>query len=346
MKYYDSSRVISKQKNLNMIIGPRGYGKTYGYKRYCIIKAIKGEGKFIYMRRKKTEIDAMTDFFGAIRRDKRIKRLNVELVMKSGELYYYNIGEETEEDEKPELHHIGTLFALSVEATMKSREFDEYKYLIYDEWLPLRVNEFLPHEPKKFFSALDTVFRARDFQVFLIGNSSTLYNPYFEYFDFYPNIVKEFTVSKEKSMLVQTISSEEWAETREQTPLGQLIKGTDYEDYANKNEFMDNSDALVEDKPPEARNVMVFRYEGKTIGLWLDDNTGTLYFSEQYNPTVTEKYAFDFDEVDEDYMSYRAFFESPRMHVLQRAKRTGNIRFTSKKAKAHSKQITSKLYIL
>ena len=58
------------------------------------------------------------------------------------------------------------------------------------------AGEFLRNEPKKFASALDTVFRLRKFNVFCIGNSSILYNPYFEYFNIYPNLAKNLLIIK------------------------------------------------------------------------------------------------------------------------------------------------------
>lgn len=344
-KYYDSSRVLSKQYNLNMIIGPRGYGKTYGYKKYCINKAINGEGKFIYMRRKKSEIDAITDFFGDLRNDPKFVKQNIVFDKRGYELFFA-YDDDRDENDRHNWNHIGTLFPLSTEATMKSREFPEYENLIFDEWLPLTAGEFLRNEPKKFASALDTVFRLREFNVFCIGNSSILFNPYFEYFNIYPNLAKEFTYNKERSILIQVISSEEWAETRTNSPLGRLINGTEYADYANENQFTDDDDSLVEDKPAKAKNIMVFKLEGYTVGVWRDFDNGMVYFSEQYNETIPDKYAFDFEEIDAEYQPYRNLFDSPNINILKVARQRGKIRFTSKKAKAHSRAITSRIHLL
>lgn len=347
IEYYDTTRVLSRQKPVNMIIGPRGYGKTYGYKRYLINKAIKGEGKFVYMRRKDTEVKEMVDFFGDVGRDPMFADKGYEFRTKGREFYY---SYERDEDDKPLWLHIGSIISLSTQSNIKSREFGEYKYLMFDEWLPLTVREFLRDEPKKFLSALDTIFRLRDFQIFLIGNSSTLFNPYFDYWKITPSFSKEFTDYKDdRGILIQWIMGDnvdKWAEIREQSMLGKFMKGSEYADYANKNEFIDNDLSLVEDKTAMSKNIMIFKLDGFNIGIWRDDKTGFIYFSEDYNSSVLDKYAFDPDEVDLDYQSYRNLLETNQLSLLQLARRKNLIRFTSAKAKAHSKDIVNKIHIL
>lgn len=345
VKYYDPTPVITKQRNLNFIIGSRGYGKTYGYKKHVIIQAVRGRGKFIYMRRKKTEIDSLVDFFGELAQDEWFTSRNIIFRSKGNELFY---SDTIDEEDNPEWIHIGSLVALSTQATLKSREFGDYKNMIYDEWLPLFRREFLRGELDMFASLIDTVFRDREFQVFCLANSSLMFNPYFEFFgiNLAENLTKEYIFHKDKSILVQIVPADYWSEYRKTTPLGLLFEETNYSDYASGNKFMDNDDELVEDMPPKAKNIMVMLLDGQKIGVWYDINNTYIYFSEKYDISTKEKYAFDFDEITEEFQSSRNIFESSNFKKIIRARKHGNIRFTSKKAKVYSQPITDRLSLL
>lgn len=337
IKYYDTTRVLSQQRNINFIVGQRGYGKTYGYKKHVIRKAINGEGKFVYMRRKQSETQQIVDFTGDLDNDPVFEGY---VFKKQGvDLYYAN---EKDSDDKWLWEHMGTIISLSTQANMKSREFGEYKYLIFDEWLPLTENGFLRNELTHFLSALDTIFRNREFYVFCLGNSSIKYNPYFEFFDIYPNKNSEFVRHPHKSILLQNIISEDWKEERNKTPLGELISGTDYSKYANDNKFLDDDSSLVEERPTTATNIMVFKLDQYIVGVWRDDD-GMIYFSEKYNSSISDKYTFDYEDIDEEFQSYKNLFNTVNLILLQNARKKGKIRFTSIKAKAHSKTITQKI---
>ena len=54
--WYDYNKILSYNAVYNMVVGPRGNGKTYGAKKRCIKKAIHGRGNFIYLRRYQSEI--------------------------------------------------------------------------------------------------------------------------------------------------------------------------------------------------------------------------------------------------------------------------------------------------
>ena len=339
--YYDGTPLVTKNRVLNVLIGPRGNGKTYWFKRFFSKRGIKGKGKFIYLRRKVVELDNITDFFDDIRDDPELEGY---LFMQKGNNLYAAL--DVGEDEKPEWVQIGSMYALASNETIKSKSYSDYDRMLFDEWLPLNPNGFLKNEVETFYSVLDTVFRDRDFQVFLVGNSSILYNPYFEAFNIYPNISKEFTYSKEKPIAIQVIDSPEWSNYRKQTALGQLISGTDYEEYANNNAFEDNSDNLVEDMNKEAKNIIVIKLDGSVFGIWRDEQKEAIYFSDKFNSSVKYKYTFDFDDIDNNFMSYKNFYDCPHLFALRIAQQNNKIFFTTKRVKALVRPIVSKLGLL
>ena len=62
--YYNYDRIISYNALLNILIGERGVGKTYGASKLVVKDFIKKKRQFIYLRRYKTELSkAPTSIF-------------------------------------------------------------------------------------------------------------------------------------------------------------------------------------------------------------------------------------------------------------------------------------------
>jgi len=64
--YYDFGPLLSRNAVINIAIGPRGDGKTYGAKKLAIRNAVKKGEQFILLRRYKTELVTRTSFFDDI----------------------------------------------------------------------------------------------------------------------------------------------------------------------------------------------------------------------------------------------------------------------------------------
>ena len=69
MKFYDYNKIISYNCPVNVLIGERGVGKSYGAKKYVIDKFLKKKEKFLYIRRYDNELKALfsKDYFLDIR---------------------------------------------------------------------------------------------------------------------------------------------------------------------------------------------------------------------------------------------------------------------------------------
>lgn len=59
MSYYDYHKIISYNCPLNILIGERGVGKSYGAKKYVIKKFVKDKSKFMYLRRYDNELKSV-----------------------------------------------------------------------------------------------------------------------------------------------------------------------------------------------------------------------------------------------------------------------------------------------
>ena len=331
-KYYAPETVITKNRNINYIVGARSIGKTYGFKKFLLSQAIKGKGKFIYLRRTKVQVESITDFFGEVLQE---PSLSSHVFKQKGNRLY--AADTKNENDVWNWEVIGIMYGMSEVNKIRSIEYPDYKYLMFEEFLPDQRGQFYKKEVNIFLDILWTIFRNRDFQVFALSNATVLHNPYFRAMDIVPNVFQEITYSDSKSALVQILeSSEEWLEYMNTTPMGKLVKGTEYEEFSMGNKFKDNDNALVERKTRAAKNVAIFTMLGENIGVWYDKYTNYIYFSEDYNPTIKVKFGFYPEDYDEENVSYRELFNSRVLDMIIAARRNNRIRYTSAKAKAIS----------
>ena len=62
-KWYDKNQLLSHRAYFNLLIGHRGVGKTFGFKRWCIDDFKKSGKQFVWVRRFGTEIEMMKKSF-------------------------------------------------------------------------------------------------------------------------------------------------------------------------------------------------------------------------------------------------------------------------------------------
>lgn len=340
--YYNPATVVTKQRFLSFIIGARGAGKTYGFKKHVIRQAIKypEEKKFVYLRRYITEVDAIIDWYGTLRSDPDL--VGYEFDQKGRELRY---AEKTENGEEPEWKTMGMIYALTEQRKIKSQEYPGYYNLVFDEWLAEGATDFIKNEPQQFMNLIDSIFRNNDFQVFCLANATMLHNSYFSYFDLYPNLSKEFTYDNDRNMLIQMIPNDDFKEYRSTTPMGRLSQGTNYFDYAFDNQFKDDDDSLVESRSNRASNVAILKLDSdKYIGIWEDDSS-IFWFSEKFNSECPNKYSLDPQQVDEQFKPASVFYKSLLYRKMITAREWGDIRFDSKKAKGKSATVVKAMGI-
>lgn len=264
--HFNPNEILSHNLALNFIVASRGYGKTYGSKKFVMNRFIKKGEQFIYLKRHKNDLDQMDTFFDKLQKEFPDNQFTVK-----GKTFFCdgNI--------------CGYAIPLSSWQKKKSIEFPDVTTLIYDEFIKEKdLSHYLPNEVESFLNFVDTVFRDReDFRVFLLGNAVTLANPYFMYFKLYPK--KDQELYKKGEYLVNIPRAERFKEYRKQTRVGRITKGTNYEQYALYNEWKDDEEAFIEKRTPQSKYVCTFEVDKQILGLWFDKNKNLLYLSNKSN---------------------------------------------------------------
>lgn len=284
--YYDYHDLLTRNALYNFIIGNRGAGKTFGFKKWAVSSFLKTGKQFVYLRRYKTEIKALQgNFFN----DVAPFFDGVEFEQKGNKLYINK-------------KLAGYLVALSNSLIMKSVDLKQVDKIGFDEFVIDKGSlRYLENEVVKFLEFYETVARLRivddtegaekfeEPRVFFISNAVSIVNPYFLFWKVRPRQDKRFTHYDD--LLIEFVKNEEFVEMKYKTRFGKLIKGTTYGDYAIENKFLVDNESFVEKRTPEARYICSVRYLDNNYGFWIDYNEGKFFVSDKYDATGKIQYA-------------------------------------------------------
>lgn len=310
-EFYDINKTLSYNCLFNFIVGNRGGGKTYGFKKWAIRSFLKSGKEFVYVRRYKQEFKKIKTFFEDIQHEFPEHTFKVE----KGQFFIDG-------------QRAGFYMPLSTAKIEKSVSFPTVDKICFDEFiLDKGVYHYLPDEVTGFLEMYETIARMRDVTVFFLSNAITITNPYFLYFDL--SIPYGKTVCRNGDMLVELVQKDEFIQRKSQTRFGQMIKETPYGDYAINNKFLRDNKNFIQKKTPHSEFYFIFTYEEKDYGVWIDYKAGVITVSEDIDPCCLTRYAL----TNEDHQPNTLFLKSPRKSILFEnfcsQYLLGNVRFES-----------------
>ena len=278
--YYDFGNLLSRNAVINIAIGPRGDGKTYGAKKLAIRNAIKKGEQFILLRRYKTELMTRTSFFDDI----------ADNIREEFPGYMFRVNGQSAEMKVPgkkAWEIIGHFVALSNSQGKKSVSYAKVTLIIFDEFIIDRgAVRYLPNEVRSFLDFYNTVDRWQDrTRAILISNSVSIMNPYFIEWDVRVEDFKEFITKGDGFLCVNLIEDHEFESQVRQTKLGRFIEGTEYSDYSVGGVFKDAHMAFVQKKTPTARYYATIETDTGMFALWIDYVT-RLWYADEKLPRV------------------------------------------------------------
>lgn len=266
--YLNINRLLSYACKIIIVVALRGYGKTYGAKKFAIQRHLKHGEEFIYIKRHKDDLSAdnLSTFFETLQEEFP----DHEFIVK-GKTFWCD----------------GNLFGraipLSTWQKMKSTEFPNVTVIIFDEFIKEKdLSHYLPNEVESFLNLLDTIVRNREnFWVFMLGNAVTMANPYFMYFKLFPKKGQE--IYRKGEFIVNLPKAEHFQDFRKQTAMGRIMAGTNYERFSLYSEWKDENEAFIEKRTPQSKYVATFNTQDRVLGLWFDKHQNLLYLSKKHN---------------------------------------------------------------
>lgn len=211
LHFYDYHRIISYNCPVNILIGERGVGKSYGAKKYVINRYLKYKEQFLYLRRYENEIKSIfsnntkaRDFFDDIKSE------FPEHSLKAQDKLFY-IDNEV----------FGYAKRMTEAQDLKSSTFEKVTTIIIDEYaIEKNKRYYLPNEGMILAGIFDSIIRNRsNVKIFILMNAveGLEFSPLFTFFNLklpYNNDIKLF---KDNLVLVQYMNNDQFREERKET---------------------------------------------------------------------------------------------------------------------------------
>jgi hypothetical protein len=286
LQWYDPNLTLSHNCFINMILGNRNIGKSYGWNKKTILDFKKEpHWQCAYVRRHEEDLKiVMPTYYSAVRKEFPADELTTK-----GNYMFVN-GEVA-----------GIAIPLSKAQSFKSSAFPFIKYIIFDEVLiDGGKTTYLKGEVHLLESLINTIFRDRiitdpaNCKVILLSNNVSFMNPYFVEWKMQVDSNKRFQKYKENTILLQLENNESIADALANSPYGKLIADSSYGDYALHNKSLIDRDTFIEERPKNsrARYSFTFIYKDFTIGVWTDIQEGKMYVTEKVDPYCKIVYSF------------------------------------------------------
>lgn len=314
LPYYSFDRLLSYGGTINMAVGARGLGKTYGAKRLIIRNAVRKDEEFVYVRRFKTELKHVSTFFNDIAAEFPDYEFRV-----AGRVASYR----RRGDEDAAWTTMGYFIALSSAATLKSVSYPKVTTMVFDEFIiETGSRRYLPGEVDTFLDLYSTIDRNQDrVRVLMLSNAVRSVNPYFVEWRLSPG--KAFQRRGSGYVVCEIIENEAFANRVSETKFGRFIRTSspEYAKYAIDNVFSDDTPALLGRKPPHARCAGIVRTRAGVSSVWI---AGRDYWVQKRLPKDAQWYAYGVRPDDGELLLERS---SPFSQVLRAAFKAGRMRF-------------------
>lgn len=330
-KYYNGDKILNKKQPFNFLLGNRGIGKSFYWKRYLLRKYLNKKHKFIYTRRYRTDIDrVVNNLFD----DVLNQYPGYQIVCEKYEFYLIRNNNK---------EHIGSAIAVSEFTKYKSRNFEEYDTIMFDEFLPedgryIGGKDKPYMEPELCLNFYQTVARGynkviRDDVLFVfISNSVTINNPYFQFYNIDKKLRLETKFLNGNGFNVEINNNRIISEEIANSKFGALIKGTRYGEYALDNSFYLDDNNFIRQPEGEARYIFTVTYEGTSYAIYRYLPSDVYYITDTPDKDYPIKFSLTLKDHSFDIMMLSTL--SPYFKTLKKQYEYGLLWFKNQRCKS------------
>lgn len=313
--YFDYRPIMSYGTKVIIVVGARRIGKTAGAKKIVVPRCYWNEIKFAWLRdndeaRKKLASNNGAKFFSDF------KKLNIKNIEGTIE------GETIKANGKC----VGYLMPSSTFQNYKGNDFDDIKWIVFDEFIAEKNTRYNSNRAWEIINMVYTIASTRnDIRIIFLANALDRSDPILEFFGIK---VKDFGIylNREKSVALHYCdNSPEFNKARDNSVMGKLIKGTQYEANLFNNKFADDEQMFFDKRPPKCKLLCILHNYSSSIRLYIRD--GIMYvcrdFNIESNPAI--RYVNDLeltdtrhqlipktylDAIKQAFITKRAYFEN------------------------------------
>lgn len=263
--WYNGNELITKGRLFNFLIGVRGGGKTFWWKKKCIDDFLNKGKEFIWLRRYDSELTEMKSWASALQREGYFNDVKFECSKKYIKVNGVVAG------------YVGTL---SKSQHIKSNEYPSVNKIVLDEFLIKSGSHmrYMKNECSILIDIAETIFRYRDKGniVVAIGNAVSVVNPYFTELNIQPNIYERFTMDRD--ITIEMYNNPQYSEMKKKSRLGKIAsRVSGYGEYMYENKFLSDKNSFIKKRVKGLVYCCTIIYEEKQYGVWNNFNNGEFY---------------------------------------------------------------------
>ena len=281
--FFNLARDILPEKTLiNMVVGTRGTGKTSAAKIEALQHYEKTGGRTVWIRRYRNELEKfIPTFMGGV---ENLRNPDGSLAIE--DCGRYSVKKKCVVDNTKKGDNTVIMFIpLTTALYMKSADFSQYDYLIFDEFLiPVGAVRYIKNEVFLFLELINTIVRLRDnFTVICLGNHVSNFNPYYDYF----NIAIEPGTDRIKrpEFTFLFLRNMHYIHEAKKTRLAKAVQGTDYIEYAYGLEVGVKQRNIVKAKTGKLRQICNISHHYKHYTAYFSIEKQEIYIAAYGNNT-------------------------------------------------------------
>lgn len=280
--YFDPRPSMSYGCKIVIWIGARRIGKTHGGKKWVLKKVYASDNiKFVWLRdndeaRKKLAQDNGAKFFSDM---KKCNIPNIDSCYIQGETI------------KGWGRTIGYLMPSSTFQNYKGNDYEDIEYIVFDEFIAEKNTKFNANRAWEIINSIYTVGSTREnVRILMLANALDRGD---DFLQFLGVKIKDYGiyVNREKDVCIHYCDDHpEFRKQRENSVIGKLIKGTEFEENLFNNKFSDDEKQFFDKKPAKSKLLFIAHSLEQSARVYYYDDM--LYVSKDGNLETRGEYRF------------------------------------------------------